>query len=159
MWFNKKKGPLQKESLLEGKKDRTNKTQACPKVIPGQFFLHPERCKNAENGKCHNFLYYFKLNKTELAVTNSICRDSKTIFEERNAPTGQNGHPKGAILLGFKVAIPSEHHKDIRDEKQGNGGHGRRTSKEREGKVVTTQRSDRTKSVSIILRRGIRRDH
>ena len=49
-----------------------------------------------------------------------FCRYLETVFEKRDAPTGDDDFPESFVAV-FQVAIPREGHKDIGDGEQKNG--------------------------------------
>ena len=73
---------------------------------------------------------------TELAVAATVGWDLQAVFEEGDAPTGEDGEPQ-RILAEAKVAVPARGHEEVACHKQQDGAHTRHDSSALAGREAT----------------------
>jgi len=92
-------------------------------VVPAQFFAEIGDGKNGENRKRDDFLNGFELSGAELVGADAIGRHLKTVFEESDAPAGEDDFPQRFAAI-FEMAVPGEGHEDVGNRKKKNRAQG-----------------------------------
>src|ERR1700687_3501824 len=87
------------------------------RVIPLQLLAQIHDGKNGKYRQRDHFLNGLELRGRKLVRANAICRNLETIFEEGDAPTGQDDFPQSLAAV-FEMAIPGEGHEDVREDQQ-----------------------------------------
>lgn len=82
----------------ENKVDCTQHAQAGPEVVPFQRLMHVHDGKRDKHDQCNDFLQDFELSQIELRETDAVGRDLKTVFNEGDAPAGDNGNPEWLLM-------------------------------------------------------------
>lgn len=96
-------------------------------MVPLKPLLENDHGEYHEDNKCYGFLDCFQLNKAEGAAilfkSDPICRYLEQVFEKSQAPTDKDNTEQAKVfapaqVFEFKMAIPGESHKSIRDQKK-----------------------------------------
>jgi len=90
--------------------------EACG-VIPAKFFAEVGNGEDGENGEGNDFLDGLELGGVEFIGTDAIRRHLKAVFEESDAPTGENNFPERFASV-FQVTVPGKGHKDVGDRQK-----------------------------------------
>jgi len=85
--------------------------EACG-VIPLELVAQIQHGKYGEDRQGDDFLNGFELRGIEFVRADAVGGHLETIFEEGDAPTGEDDFPERLVAI-FKVAVPGEGHKDI----------------------------------------------
>jgi hypothetical protein len=102
---------------LKGKVDRANDEQITHPVIPLWDLPKDYERESSKNDERYYFLQYFELRQTEYAIPDSIRRNLKAVFQQRDQPTGYNGENQ-RILRVLQMPVPRNSHEQIRARQQ-----------------------------------------
>ena len=80
--------------LMEDEKYREADARETRGVIPAEFLAEVGNGKDGEDGKGDHLLDDLELDGVEFIGTNAIRRHLKAVFEESDAPTGENNFPE-----------------------------------------------------------------
>ena len=105
-------------------------------VVPFEFVAEVPDGKYREDGEGNDFLNRFELRGTEFVGADAVGGDLETVFEEGDAPTGEDDFPEGFAAV-FEVAVPGEGHEDVGDGEQDDGAHRGKTLAIRCGRFLT----------------------
>jgi hypothetical protein len=81
-------------------------------VVPFEFVAEIPHGKYGENDQGDDFLDGFQLCRGEFVGADAVGGYLETIFEEGDAPTGEDYFPERFVAI-FQVAVPREGHEDI----------------------------------------------
>lgn len=85
--------------FFEDEERRQHYQSEANEVIPSEFFLQVKHRKKREDHQRYDLLDGFEFRRAELTVSHPVCRYLKNIFEERDAPTGEDHDPQRFILV------------------------------------------------------------
>jgi hypothetical protein len=108
--------------FLKNKEDSDYHKSETDKIIPFEFFLKIEDRKDRENKQCDHFLYGFQFCCCEPAMSDTVGRNLKTIFNKGDSPRDKN-HKHKRFVFELEMSIPGKSHEDIRGEKKQNSFH------------------------------------
>jgi hypothetical protein len=92
-------------------------------VVPFEGIAKIGDGKNGKDRESDDFLNGFELGAGEFVRPDAIGRNLEAVFEEGDAPTGQNHLPERRIAI-FQMTVPGEGHEDIGDGEKNDGAQG-----------------------------------
>jgi hypothetical protein len=92
-------------------------------VVPSDVFAEVEPGEDDEDAEGDDFLDDLQLVCSKFTVADPVRGDLKTVFEERNHPTDDDGEEerRGTVL---QVTVPCNGHEDVGADKKEDGSHG-----------------------------------
>src|ERR1700682_738390 len=81
-------------------------------VVPLELVAQIQHGKDREDGQGDYFLNGFELRSVEFVRADAVGGHLETIFEEGDAPAGEDNFPERLIAI-FQMAIPGEGHENI----------------------------------------------
>ena len=121
--------------MKDEKKRHADASETC-RVIPSKFLAEVRNGKDGEDGEGDDFLDGLELGGAEFIGTDAICRDLKTIFEESNAPAGENNFPERFAAV-FQVSVPGKGHENVGNSQKKDRAHEKSTPMSRKFDVRT----------------------
>lgn len=112
--------------------DGQNQADETRQVVPPQGVrFHEDDGEDREDQQGDDFLDHFELpdreGASQLGAADAVGRDLETVFEQGDPPAEQDDgqHPE-ALYFGFEsdMPVPSQCHKGIGKDQQGDGGEG-----------------------------------
>jgi hypothetical protein len=108
--------------LVKDEKDGQADAGEASGVIPTQFFAEIGEGEDRKDGKSDDLLNRFELSGVEFVRADAVGGHLETVFEESDAPTGEDDLPQSFTAI-FKVAIPGEGHEDVGNGEKKNCAH------------------------------------
>lgn len=127
-----KKHGFVKRLFAEDEIDGQNQADETRQVVPPQGVrFHEDDGEDREDQQGDDFLDHFELpdreGASQLGAADAVGRDLETVFEQGDPPAEQDDgqHPE-ALYFGFEsdMPVPSQCHKGIGKDQQGDGGEG-----------------------------------
>ena len=92
---------------MEDEKRSEDQAPCAHTVVPFEFLAEIGHGENRKDAEGNHFLNGLELGGIEFVGADAVRRYLETIFEEGNAPTGEDHFPERFAAV-FKVAVPGE---------------------------------------------------
>ena len=106
--------------LVEDEEDGEGEADCTNSVVPFELLAEVSHGENGEDAERDDFLNRLELRCVEFVRADAVRGDLKAIFEESDAPAGENNLPERFAAV-FEMAVPGESHEDVGNGEQSDG--------------------------------------
>jgi hypothetical protein len=107
---------------MEDEEDAEDEAGEAGSIVPFQFFAQIGNGKNREDHESDDLLNGLELRGGKFIRADPVGGHLETVFEESDAPTGENDIPERFAAI-LEVALPREGHEDVGDGEQQDRAH------------------------------------